>query len=149
MQTSLEEFAEWLDTAENQHLEFKEAKTAFEFDELVKYCAAIANEGGGKIVLGVTDKLPRQVVGSQAFKNPEQTVEAIFRRLSLRVNEEILQHPQGRVLIFHVPSRPLGLPISLNGAYWMRAGASIASMSPEMLKKIFEETGPDFSAEYN
>ena len=58
----------WLASKENESLEFKEAKTSFEFEDLVKYCAALANEGGGSIVLGVSDKIPRKVVGSQAFK---------------------------------------------------------------------------------
>ena len=36
-----------LSSKENEHLEFKEAKNRFDFEELVKYCAALANEGGG------------------------------------------------------------------------------------------------------
>ena len=57
---------------EDEHLEFKEATNHFHFGTLVKYCAALANEGGGRIVLGVTDKRPRKVVGSRAFKNLER-----------------------------------------------------------------------------
>jgi hypothetical protein len=53
---------------ENEHLEFKEARNNFHFDKLVKYCAALANEGGGSIVLGVGDKRPRRIVGSHAFE---------------------------------------------------------------------------------
>jgi len=52
---------------EDEHLEFKEARTSFQFDKLVQYCAALANEAGGNIILGVTDKRPRQVVGTKAF----------------------------------------------------------------------------------
>ncbi len=37
---------------EDEHLEFKEAKRYFDFEKLVRYCVAIANEGGGKIILG-------------------------------------------------------------------------------------------------
>lgn len=50
--------------SEGEHIEFKEAKRRFDFEELVNYCVALANEGGGRIVLGVTDKLPRKVVGT-------------------------------------------------------------------------------------
>jgi ATP-dependent DNA helicase RecG len=39
------------------------------------------------------------------------------------------------------------MPIPYKGAYWMRAGESLAPMTPDMLKRIFDETGPDFSAE--
>ena len=31
----------WLASKENESLEFKEAKTSFEFEDLVKYCAAL------------------------------------------------------------------------------------------------------------
>ena len=52
---------------EDERTEFKEAKTDFSFEKLARYCAALSNEGGGKLVLGVTDKNPRRIVGTQAF----------------------------------------------------------------------------------
>jgi ATP-dependent DNA helicase RecG len=38
-----------MNSKENEHLEFKEAKGGYEFEKLVKYCVAIANEGGGRM----------------------------------------------------------------------------------------------------
>lgn len=38
----------------------------------MKYCVALANEGGGKMILGVTDKMPRRIVSTQAFKGREK-----------------------------------------------------------------------------
>ena len=35
---------------ESQDLEFKEAKSRFDFELLVRYCCAIANEGGGHVI---------------------------------------------------------------------------------------------------
>ena len=68
MNTSLAELRELMDAREEgEHLEFKEAKQRYDFEELVKYCCALANEGGGRMVLGVTDRKPRRVVGCQAF----------------------------------------------------------------------------------
>ena len=52
--------------SENEHIEFKEAKNNFHFEKLVDYCVALANEGGGRIVLGVSDQRPRKVVGTLA-----------------------------------------------------------------------------------
>jgi len=37
--------------SENQNLEFKEAKTQFDNRKLYKYCVALANEGGGYLLL--------------------------------------------------------------------------------------------------
>ncbi|WP_293675090.1 ATP-binding protein, partial [Thiolapillus sp.] len=53
--------------SENQHLEFKEAKNQFDSRKLYRYCVALANEEGGFLVLGIADKPPRPVVGSNAF----------------------------------------------------------------------------------
>ena len=138
---------EWLRGKEDEHLEFKEAKNNFHFDKLVKYCAALANEGGGSIVLGVTDKPPRQIVGSQVFTDLERTKAGLIERLRLRIEAGEIMHPDGRVLVFTAPARPIGMPIAVEGAYWMRAGEDLAPMTPDMLRRIFDEAGPDFSAE--
>lgn len=52
---------------ETQNLEFKEARNQYDITKLCRYCIAIANEGGGHLVLGVAAKPPSAVVGSQAF----------------------------------------------------------------------------------
>ncbi len=143
----LEQLSVWLQAKEGEHLEFKEAKKNYHSETLAKYCAALANEGGGKFILGVTDRMPRQVVGTKAFSNIERTKRGLVDRLHLRIDAEEIVHPQGRVLVFHVPARPLGMAIPLYGAYWMRSGDTLAPMTPDMLKRIFDEAGPDFSAE--
>lgn len=57
---TLETFDKWLGApAETEHLEFKEAKRQYDTKKLLRYCAALANERGGHLVLGVTNKPPR------------------------------------------------------------------------------------------
>lgn len=147
MVSTSEQLKEWMKSREDENLEFKEAKNHFDFERLIKYCAAIANEGGGKIILGVTDKLPRKVVGCQEFINLERTKAGLVERLHLRIDAEEITHNDGRVVIFHVPFRPIGYPIQYKGAYWMRAGEDLVPMTQDHLKKIFAESGPDFSSE--
>jgi len=132
---------------ESEHFEFKEAKQRYDFEELVKYCVALANEGGGKMILGVTDKIPRRVVGTQAFRNLERTKAGLTERIHLRIDAEELIHPDGRVLVFHIPPRPIGMPIHYAGRYFMRSGGDLVPMLPDMLKRIFDESGPDYTAE--
>ena len=144
---TIEQIQKWMGALEDEHLEFKEAKSNFHFDKLVKYCAALANEGGGHMVLGVTDKRPRQVVGSQAFSDLARTKVGLIERLRLRIEADEVLHPDGRVVVFLVPSRPIGMPIQVDGAYWMRGGEDLVPMTPDKLKRIFDESGPDFSAE--
>ena len=47
---------EILTAKEGENFEFKTAENRFSYTELQKYACAISNEGGGKIVFGVTDK---------------------------------------------------------------------------------------------
>ena len=136
-----------MNAKEDERLEFKEAKTRFDFKKLVNYCVALANEGGGRMILGVTDRRPRAVVGTRAFRDLERTKAGLIERLRLRLDVEELQHPDGRVLVFQVPPRPIGMPLEYQGAYLMRGGESLIPMTPDQLQRIFAETGPDFSAE--
>ena len=39
------------------------------------------------------------------------------------------------------------MPIAYKGAYKMRSGESLVNMTPDMLKRIFDEAAPDFSQE--
>ena len=146
MRVSFTQLATWMKADEGEHLEFKEAKNRFDFEKLVQYCVALANERGGYMILGVTDKKPRRVVGTQAFENLERTKVGLLERLNLRVTVDALSHPDGRVLVFSVPSRPIAMPIQYKGAYWMRGGEDLVPMTPDVLKRIFEEAEPDFSA---
>lgn len=147
MSVSVEQLEEWMRGAEDEHLEFKEAKNQYNTEKLIRYCSALANERGGKMVLGVTDKKPRRVVGTSAFADLNGIKAKLVDSLRLRVEATVVDHPDGRVLVFEVPSRPIGMPIARDGAYLMRAGEDLVSMTQDMLSRIFDEAGPDFSAE--
>ncbi|MBI5015602.1 MAG: putative DNA binding domain-containing protein [Deltaproteobacteria bacterium] len=147
MPTTREQLQQWLAEPEGTHFEFKEAKQNYHFDKLVEYCVALANEGGGKIILGVTDRRPRRIVGSAAFAEPGRTEAGLHDRLSHRIPVEELQTAEGRVLVVHVPARLPGTAWNVNGRYLKRAGDDLASLGDAELQAIFAETGPDFSAE--
>lgn len=132
---------------EDEHLEFKGSKDDYDFKELVRYCIALANECGGKFIMGVSDKKPRKVVGTNAFRNTSKLKQQLMNTVHLRIEIDEIHHPDGRVLLFDVPSRPIGMPLEYDGAYWMRVGESLRAMTPEQLKRIFDEAEPDFSAE--
>jgi ATP-dependent DNA helicase RecG len=131
--------------SEDEHLEFKEARNNYNFETLVEYCVALANEGGGRIVLGVSDKRPRRVVGTSVFEVPERTVAGIHERLHVKVTFDEVQHSDGRVLVFNIPSRSKGIPVHYNGRYLMRAGEELVPMSPDQLRQIMAEGEPDWT----
>ena len=72
--------------SETQHLEFEEAKNQFDSRKLNEYCVAIANEGGGHLLLSVADKPPRPVVGTKALANSIGAAEKIFQAVGFRVD---------------------------------------------------------------
>ena len=131
---------------EGIHLEFKEAKQNYQFEKLVEYCVALANEGGGKILLGITDRRPRRIVGTAAFLEPGRTEAGLHERLRHRVPIEEIATLEGRVLAVHVPSRLPGTAWNAGGRYLKRAGDELAALSDAELRAIFAEIGPDFSA---
>ena len=131
-------------SSENRSFEFKEAKTQFNNQSLMRYCVAIANDGGGQLLLGIADQPPRPVVGAQAFQNPVDIEEKIFQKIGFRVDVEEVDHPDGRVLVFRIPSRPQGTAYQLDGAYLMRVGQTLTSMSEDQLRKIFSENAPNW-----
>jgi ATP-dependent DNA helicase RecG len=99
------------------------------------------------VIFGVSDRRPRQVVGTQAFPQPEQTRSQLNQRLHLGVSFDLVPHPNGRVLVFHVPSRPKGIPIQFRGKFLVRQDESLVGMSGDRLREIYDEVGRDFSAE--
>lgn len=130
--------------SEHQNLEFKEAKNQFDNRKLYKYCVALANEGGGFLLLGVEDKLPRRVVGTSAFNDPIDMAAKMFQALGFRVDIEEVMHPHGRVVVFTIPARPRGTAFQFEGAYLMRAGEELDPMSEDRLRTIFAEGQPDW-----
>ncbi|MBA2705510.1 MAG: putative DNA binding domain-containing protein [Blastocatellia bacterium] len=145
MATTLEELgALMIKPREVEGLEFKEAKTQYDSTKLFKYCVAIANEGGGKLILGVTDELPRKVVGTQAINDPPGMEKQILDKLRFRVTIEDLDHPDGRVVVCNIPSRPFGTAYAYEGAYLMRLDENLVPMTEDRLRQIFDEGKPDW-----
>ena len=145
MTTTPEQIDKWRQAkTEHQRLEFKEAKNQFDNKKLYRYCVAIANEGGGHLLLGIEDKVPREVVGTQAFRDPIDMAAKLHDTIGFRVDIEVVNHPDGRVLVFHIPARPRGTAYHYEGAYLMRSGNELVPMSEDHLRKIFAEGRPEF-----
>jgi Schlafen, AlbA_2 len=142
--TTVEQINSWRRAkSETENLEFKEAKNQFDFRTLLEYCVALANERGGVLLLGIGNRPPRLVVGTKAFLNIAKIAGDLYQKLHFRVDVEEVQHPDGRVLVFHIPSRPIGHPYEIDGSYLMRAGESLVAMTQDQLKQILSEGVPD------
>lgn len=141
------EILQLLNIKEDSNLEFKRAEESYSYDKLCEYCIALANERGGKLILGISDKLPRQIIGTNAFRDIIKTEKSLYNKLHLRIDISEKEIEGKRILIFDVPSRPIGKALELDGKYLMRVGDSLIPMSSEQIEKIHNEKILDYSAE--
>jgi ATP-dependent DNA helicase RecG len=110
------------------------------------YVIGFANEAGGMLVLGMADKAPHDVVGSDFAQGKVGALEdETYSRLGIRVRMEELYENGLRVLIAHIPSRPVGKMMKFEGVPLMRVGESLRNMSDEEMFAILSEQEPDFS----
>ncbi len=142
------------------HIEFKEAKHNYPFAGghhaepkerrrcVLGYIVALANEKGGTLVLGMSDKMPHEVVGSDFAENEiGQLEDEIYRRLYIRVHcRELFDEKGKRVLVIKVPSRPVGKALKFESVPLMRVGESLREMDDQEYFSIIQEQDPDFSA---
>lgn len=142
-----EDIDDILQNRENEVLEFKEAKSNFDSRERSDYCAAIANAGGGKLLLGVGNDggiVGTSVYGGTLNKVPHDVNQAI----GVWVTAEEIPHPKGRVVVFDIPPRPVGRRVRSNGHYTypIRRGDSLVEMDDATTIEILSEVQPDFSS---
>jgi ATP-dependent DNA helicase RecG len=140
-------------------VEFKAATRSFPFEGgkrseqserrkcFLGYVVALANEGGGMLVFGMADKHPHEVVGTNFYLNAVgELVDKVYDRLKIRVKPEELSENGKRVLVTHVPSRPIGDVLEFEGVALSRFGDSLRNMPKRDLFAILSEQEPDFSA---
>ena len=116
------------------HIEFKEAKHNFDYNGgshkdpkerrhcILGYVAALANEKGGKLVFGMKDERPHEVVGTTYEEGNLGALEdAIYEKMQIRVRISEVFEPskdapdRKRVIIFNVPSRQIGKMLRFEG----------------------------------
>lgn len=61
------------------------------------------------------------------------------------VDFQLYEHEGRRVLVFDIASRPLGLPVQIDGVAWWYEGDSLIPIPEDIRRKIYAESGFDFS----
>ena len=142
------------------HVEFNKAELNYPFAGgqktdprdrrhcVLGYVVALANERGGRLVLGMADARPHKVVGSDFAVNETGNLEdEIYERIHIRVRtEELYDEKQRRVLVINVPSRPVGKALRFEGVPLMRVGESLREMDDAEYFSVISEQDPDFSS---
>lgn len=117
---------------------------------ILGYVAALCNEGGGRIVIGMHDSYPHKVTGTQQCKDAIGQLESnIYRDMGIRPDVyELYQEVDGeqkRVLVIEVPGRPAGKVFKFEDVALMRVGEELKPMDDKTYFSIIQEQEPDFS----
>jgi len=145
-------------TAENEIVEFKEAKTGYDFTKLGKYFSALSNEANLKgkpyawLVFGVENK-KYAVVGSH-FRPQRKDLDSLKSEIANKTTNRItfieiyeLNETEGRVVMFQVPAAPKGFPIAFDGHYYGRDDEELSPLNLEEIERIrAQATTEDWSA---
>tara|TARA_B100000678_G_scaffold261048_1_gene242300 strand:+ start:262 stop:1905 length:1644 start_codon:yes stop_codon:yes gene_type:complete len=135
---------------EDEVVEFKRGRDGFPSSDIGKYVVALANEANLRgrdrawLVFGIDDKT-RTVVGTSYREDTEQ-LRATMKQLldgtgGFTCREiHVLNHADGRVVLFEVPAAPRGMPIGWNGHYYGRAGESLVALGQDKLDEIRAQT---------
>lgn len=145
-------------SAENEIVEFKEAKTSYDFSRLGKYFSALSNEANLKgksfawLVFGLENK-HHYIVGSQ-FRAKRKDLDSLKSEIANKTTNRItfieifeLDEPEGRVLMFQIPAAPKGFPIAFEGHYYGRDNEDLSPLNLEEIERIrAQATSEDWSS---
>lgn len=143
--------------AENEVVEFKEAKNGYDFTKLGKYFSALSNEANLKrqsaawLVFGVDND--HQVVGSN-YRSVRKELDSLKEEIANKTTNRItfieiheVQHEQGRVVMFEIPAAPKGFPIAFEGHYYGRDNEALSPLNLEEIERIRAQSAvEDWSA---
>ena len=125
--------------AETEWIEFKEAKSQYDFNKIGKYFSALSNEANLKdkryawLIFGINDN--REIVGTNYRINKADLDNLKFEiskktTISLTFIEIYeLSIEESRVIMFQIPAAPQGIPIAWEGHYYGRDASSIGALN--------------------
>lgn len=151
-------FSSLLYQPENEIVEFKEAKSTYDFSKLGKYFSALSNEANlhgqshAWLIFGVADKI-REIVGSN-FRLKRSDLDSLKGGIANKTTGRItfieiyeLIVDDKRIVMFQIPAAPKGLPIAFDGHYYGRDGEELFALNLEEIERIRSQaTQEDWSA---
>ena len=144
--------------AENEVVEFKEAKDSHSFDKIGLYFSALANEANLRgdsaawLVFGVTNE--REIIGTH-FRSQPKDLHSLKHEVARHTVNGIsfagiheIQARGKRVLLFEIPAAPQGTPVPFKGHWYGRDGESLVPLSLQKLERIrIQAISNDWSAQ--
>ena len=159
MTDSLQILEKLIENWESEVVEFKEASSDFNKNEIGKYFSALSNEANlrslqyGWLVFGVRNK-DRRVVGT----NYRDTVR--LEKLKQEISDNttggisfveiyevypLVNNEKKRVILFQIPAATVGIPTGWNNHYYARNGESLCALSLSKQDTIRGQEKKDWS----
>lgn len=140
---------------ENEVVEFKEAKSDYDFNDIGKYFSALSNEANlrgkpeGWLVFGVTNAM--KVVGSN-YRNGGRSLQNLKKEIRAKTNQGLifkeiyeLLIDGKRVILFQIPPAIPGIPTTWDDMAYSRAHESVCPLPMNKLDAIRRQIGFDWS----
>lgn len=133
-----------VETEESEGIEFKQK--VLPYKELAEYAVGMGNAGGGLLLMGVTDKKPRKLVGiSHLTQDDLKKIQlSIHNSAAIRVNPQLVRMQDGLFLLgIQIPARPRGhVYCTQDGKYLIRVGESLVGIPETEIARIQAERQP-------
>jgi len=143
--------------AENEIVEFKEAKNDYDFSKLGKYFSALSNEASllhkkcAWLIFGI-ENLQHRIIGTK-YRENRAKLDKLKKEIADKTSNNItfieiyeLNLSEGRVVLFQIPPAPKGLPVSFEGHFYGRDGESLVPLNIEEFERIRNQNIHDWSA---
>ncbi|HON82400.1 MAG TPA: putative DNA binding domain-containing protein [Methanoregulaceae archaeon] len=144
--------------SETEWIEFKEARTTYDFDTLGRYFSALSNEANlndqsaGWLIFGVTDTPPRIIVGSNYCLMPPG-LDDLKKSIARQTNHQMtfsdiheFNTSFGRVIIFEIPPASRGIPTTWRERAYGRIHDSLEPLALHEIERIRNQGPVDWSS---
>lgn len=118
--------------------------------DIAEYAVGIGNSGGGHLLMGVTNKPPRQIqpVSPPSPDEIQQIRRSVYDSAQVHIKVENLATPSGNVVIVTIPARPRGQVFhTRDGKYLIRVGEDLRGLTLAELDAIRQETAFELTAQ--
>lgn len=135
-----------LKSPEKEWIEFKEAKSNFDFNDLGEYFSAISNEANlkgrqyGWLIFGISNN--REIVGTK-YRSERTSLDNLKKEIADKTNERItfieiydIDMNSKRIIMFQIPAAVSGVPTSWRGHYYGRDNESNTPLSLHEMELI-------------
>lgn len=126
---------------EGENIEFKQHTPPYE--KIAEYAVGIGNSGGGLLILGVSDKRPRRLIGIDELSGPElQRLKAsVYNATGIRLELEPVKTESGSYILgIRIPKAAPGQVFCTHtGRYLIRVGEGLVGMSPAEVSRRLQQ----------